>query len=628
MNKRTAADWCVLRVDLSRGTSSISKQNAKFLGGRGENHAVLLDTTPILPLSAGEAPLVWASGPLAGTGFPGASRMQMAARSPLTGGIGSSSAGSDFALKMRLAGFDQLIIVGMAASPVYLVLESGQAWIRNAKEIAGCSVSETDRWLRSREGSMISTAIIGPAGEKECAAACIMFDMGRAAGRCALGAVMGSKNLKAVVVKGKGEIAVTDPVQFDETVARVLKKIEASDVLQAIHRLGTMQVSPANVEPRCNFQAGVVSPEMNEQLNHHAFAPYYVESYGCQGCPVRCGRRYRVSKGQLAGMESTGLHANSVTDFGTRLGIGDPEAIIAAHGLCNDYGLDIDNTSGVIAWAMEAFQRGALNLKDTDGLTLSWGNTDAVLALLPQIAQRRGIGALLASGCVHAAAELGHGSEEFCITVKGQELEEALRPYKGWALGVVVTERGGTHTRGAPVLELGGEIPAEIAGRAGLPQISLEASTCEGKPEVVVYYERLHAVLDSLGVCYFISDWMDPGLPTLEDYSEALSATCGYDTRAEELLLIGERIHTLGRLLNVAYAGFSRANDYPPSRLMSSPIETGDVLSKCEWDRLLDHYYDLHEWNPVTGWPTHQRLVELGLDGYKWALNHKLEGLG
>ena len=212
----------------------------------------------------------------------------------------------------------------------------------------------------------------------------------------------------------------------------------------------------------------------------------------------------RVSKDRLVGMESTGVHANSVTNFGTRLGVEDPEAIIAAHGLCNNYGLDMDTTSGVIAsWAMEAFQR-----------------------------------------------------------------------------------------------------------------------------QVVVYYERLRTVLDSLGVCYFISDWMDPGLPTLEAYSEALSAMCGYDTSAEELLLIGERIHTLGRLLNVAYAGFSRADDYPPSRLMSSPIETGDVLSKCEWDRLLDHYYDLHEWNPVTGWPTHQRLVELGLDGYKWALKHKLEGLG
>lgn len=628
MMERQAADWRILSVDLGKGQLRLSEDYIGFWGGRGENYARLLQMGAHRALTKETGTvLLWAAGPLVGTGFPGASRINLAARSPVTQGIGSSSAGGNFAPTMRFAGFDQLIITGQAPAPVYLVLEEGKAFIKDARPIWGHTVAQSVAWLQKQEGTNLSVAVIGPAGERGVAASCVLFDGGRAAGRCALGAIMGVKRLKAVVVKGKGYVKVADPKRFKQVVHRVLTWIDRSETLRRIGRFGTIQASPAAVEPIRNFQAGVVPHELRERINYEAFSPYFVKQYGCPGCPVRCGRRYRIEAGQFAGKGTNGLHANSITDFGTRLGIFDPEAIIAAHGLCNELGLDIDNASGVIAWAMEAFQRGLLTTKDTEGLELTWGNADVVLTLLTQVAYRRGIGELLAEGCQKAAAALGGGSEEFCIAVKGQELEEALRPWKAWALGVVVAERGGTHTRGAPVIELAGQIPAEIAVRAGLPPKPLPAASYEGKPEVVVYYERLHSVLYSLGVCYFISDWMDPVLPSFPDFSEALSAAVGRDVAPQELVSSGEKIHTLGKLLNIAYAGFTRDDDYPPRRLMDVPIETGELLHKEEWDQMLDRYYSLHGWDLRTGWPLPQRLHDLELESYEWVLRMRDRGL-
>jgi aldehyde:ferredoxin oxidoreductase len=516
-----------------------------------------------------------------------------------------------------MASVDQLLIYNQAENPVYLVLEDGKAALHDAKEIWGKTVSETHRWLRYREGKSISTAIIGPAGESKGAAACIMFDNGRAAGRCALGAVMGSKRLKAVVAKGEGSLQVSDGDGFAQIVEHVRATIMRSKVLQRTKEQGTIQASPVQVEPICNFQRSWCNEEEHRALNAEQFQPFLVRRYGCAGCPVACGGVYETT----TKARSTGLHANSISDFGTRLGIWDPETVIEAHGLCNDLGLDIDNASGAIAWAMEAFQRGLLTVKDTGGLVLKWGNAKAVLALIDQMAYRRAFGAVLSDGCREAATELGKGSEAFCITIKGQELMEALRPCKGWALGVIVSERGGTHTRGAPTIELSGAIPAQIAANAGLPAVELRADSYEGKEKIVAYYERLHAVLDSLGVCYFISDWVEPGLPTLREYSQALSVACGLDIGQEALSASGERIHTLGRLLNIGYCGFTRSEDYPPARLMKEQTEFGHVLEKASWDQLLDRYYKEHMWDPRTGWPTRRLLKELGLAQYAWILD-------
>ncbi len=609
---REASCWVELIVDLSSGKICVEESCPEFLGGRGENHYRLLQmTSPATTALDPNSPFFLASGPLVGTGFPGASRIHLAAKSPINGGLGSSNAGSAFSQKLRLAGFDQIIVIRRAATPVYLVLEKGKATIKKAEQLWGMTIPQADNYLRRWEGENISTAIIGPAGERSVVSACILFDACRAAGRCGLGSVMGSKYLKAIVVKGEGQLKVADKTKFLQIIKTTLQKIEKSKVLRQIQDYGTIHSAPFRVEPVRNFQQGII-PEEAHRIQHEFFLPYRIDHYGCPNCPIQCGVEYHIVEGRFTGKGSTALHANSITDFGTRLGIYDPQAIIVAHGLCNEYGLDIDNASGVIAWSIEAFQRRILTTEDTDGLSLSWGNVKAVLTLLKQIAYRQGIGELLAKGCQAAAVELGQESREFCINVKGQELEEALRPFKGWALGVIVSERGGSHTRGAPLLDLAGGIPPEISARAGLSPEFLPSMTYEGKAQVVVYYERLHAIMDSLGVCYFVSDWVDPDLPSFPEFAEAISAAIGKEFSHQELLKTGERIHVLGKLFNLANTNFRRTDDYPPYRLMHEPIEDGKILAKEEWDQMLNEYYQLHGWDIATSIPNvdkpHSRL--------------------
>lgn len=616
MTSRSASEFVRASVDLTDGRIVYERLTPTFLGGRGENHAHLLRLLKVNPDAARDV-LLFATGPLVGIGYPGASRVNLAGPSPLTGGLGSASAGGPFAAAMRSAGFEQLVVHGVASMPSYLVLRDGVAERKDARAIWGETVDAADAWLRAQEGPEVSTAIIGPAGEHGVMAAAVIFDGRKAAGRCALGALMGRKRLKAVVVpKGDG-LRVRDADRLHDVAADVVARIGRSSQ-DRVRQYGTIELSPVAYEPVCNFQRGVLSEDERRAVVCDRFTPFFVEAYGCPGCPVDCGREYRVESGPFAGARSSGLHANTVTDFGARLGIFDPAAIIAAHGACNRLGLDIDNTSGVIAWAMEAVQRGALRVNDHSAPELSWGNGDGVLTLIEMIARRKGIGNLLADGCVRAARRLGRGSERYAISVKGQELEEILRPYKGWALGVMVSERGGTHTRGAPVIELSGMIPGEIAHMAGVGRSPLDAESYEGKPEIVVFYERLHAVLDSVGMCYSISAWTDPILPSFDDLASALIAAVGGRWTSRCLNRLGEQIHTLGKLYNLHVAGFTRGDDIPPPRLQTESLEGGAILDRSQWDRMLDRYYALHQWGIEDGAPDRACLEDVGLKEFAW----------
>lgn len=615
---RHAADFVRISVDLSDGDFTTEAVASEFFGGRGENNAHLLRLAKQNPATVPDA-LMFATGPLVGVGYPGASRVNLAGASPLTGGLGSASAGGGFAAGMRSAGVEHLVLHSAATTPLYLVVRAGTATLKDARIIWGETVDVADAWLREQEGADISTAIIGPAGENGVMAAAVIFDGRKAAGRCALGALMGAKQLKAVVVVGEERLHVHDKSRLNDLAAELTERIGRSSQAH-VRDFGTIELAPVDFEPISNFQRGRLTQDERKALTCDQFTPFFVEAYGCPDCPVACGRHYRIDDGPLAGMESTGLHANTVTDFGARLGIYDSAAIIAAHGLCNRFGLDIDNTSGVIAWAMEAFQRGALSLEETSGLDLSWGHVDSVLKLIQMIALREGLGSLLADGCCRAAAKLGKGSEKYAITVKGQELEEILRPYKGWALGVVVSERGGTHTRGAPVIELSGKIPAEIVAMAGAGFGALAASDYKGKPEIVVFYEKLHSILDSVGMCYSISAWSDPILPAFDDIAQALEAVVGIRWSGNQLDQLGERIHTLGKLYNARFAAFGRESDYPPSRMQTEQLEGGHVLANADWSAMLDRYYALHGWNLESGCPDSAHLKAIGLSEFAWVI--------
>lgn len=620
--ERNCTNGKILRINLSTGeilTEPVSFYINRFLGGRGINHWLLLkemkaDTSALDP----DSMILFGTGALSGTPAPASGRLNVAGGNPLTGGIGSGSAGGFFASELRFAGYDNIVITGKAEKPSYVWIHNDCVSIRDASGLWGKSTWATQDSIKKKlMDNKIQMVTIGPAGENLVNLSCIMVSPTRVVGRCGLGAIMGSKNLKAIAVRGNGHITLSNEEAFTKVANEMFKKINNSPVLQRSKKYGTIK---ATVPTRSvnNYQDEFVIPELAQKLHHDVFKEKYEgEKYpSCFNCPINCGRMYKVPDGVYEGTVSRKLESNTISDFGAKLGIYDPAAIVKLQAVSDQYGLDIDNTAGAIAWAMECYQKGILSKSQVDGLELRWGNHEAVTDLVRKIAYREGIGDLLSQGCKAASTSIGKQSEKFCIHIKGQELEEAIRRSKAWALGVVVSERGGGHTRGAPLSDLKG-ISSEMGEKLwGVPEAS-DPAIYDGKAKIVVYYERFHSVLDSLGICSLTSNWADPSLPDPNDYARLLSAATGSTITSEELMEIGERIHTFGKAFNMIHAGFSRKDDYPPARLMEEPIQSGpfqgERLRKADWDKMLDEYYSLHHWDRETSWCTKESLELLRL---------------
>jgi len=629
--KNRCTELTVARVDLTRSAISredISHVGSRLLGGRGVNHLLLLEELApgIDPLGADNA-VVFGGGLLVGTDYPGANRLNIASLSPVSGGLGSSSAGGGLSIALRSSGVDHLLLVGRADDPVYITVDETDIRIRDASQLWGMTTRETCRYIRDELGDeSFQIACIGPAGEKLALNACVILTEGRVAGRCGLGAVLGSKNVKAIVVKGSGQ-EFRCGGGFDGQVRRAINKISNSTVLQSLMQTGTVaygttEGDPHRLVPYKNFQ--FTEPARRFRLAD--FEQFHVGRTQVPGCRFSCTQRYEIRDGKYCGTVVEKLEGNSRGNFGERLAIDDAAAVLKAHELCQLLGLDVDNTSGAIAWAFECYQKGLLTSRDTDGLELEWGNDDAVIALVSKCGRREGFGDLLADGCRRAAEKLGRGSEAFCVHIKGQALQETLRAYKGWALGVVVSERAGGHTRGAPCTEFGAvgvdpdsEVWSQDVSQKlfGIPNAG-NPESYENKADLVVYYERFHAVLDSIGLCYFMSNWIDPDLLSPKDIAKAISIALRKRISVDTLMETGERIVCLGKLFNQIHAGFGRADDYPPARLMDEPVETGpykgERLDRGNWDQMLDEYYRIHKWDTSTGYIPDSTLAELGID--------------
>jgi len=610
-------------------TEDIYDIGGRFLGGRGVNNYLLTrELSPgIDPLGSANV-VILGTGLLVGTGYPGANRLNIASLSPLTGGLASSSAGGGLAIALRSAGVDHLLVTGKALKPVYLYVDHTKIEIRDASWLWGKTTRETVSLIREQIGDEnVQVACIGPAGEKLVLNSCIILTGGRAAGRCGMGAVMASKGLKAIAVRGSGRIEVSNTGEFRRQIQKAIGKVRGSKVRQKLAEVGTVSYGTLEGDPyrlvaSRNFQFS----EPTKRFHIAEFEQFRVGHTAVPSCPLSCAQEYRVSSGKYRGCHVEKLEGNSRGDFGERLAVEDAAAVLRAHELCQLFGLDVDNTSGAIAWAFECYQRGLLNTKDTDGLKLEWGNDDVVMSLIEKIANRDGFGDILADGCERAARRMGHGSEEFCIHIKGQALQETLRAYKGWALGVVVSERGGGHTRGAPCTEFG-NVGLGSSKKVWSQNVSEklfaipnagDSISYENKAILVIYYEQFHAILDSIGLCYFMSNWIDPNLLSPDDIATVLSSATGQSVSSDSLMKTGESIVCLGKFFNQIYAGFDREDDYPPERLMCKPVETGpykgERLERTDWDHMLDDYYTIHKWDLKTGSITNALLKELELN--------------
>jgi aldehyde:ferredoxin oxidoreductase len=608
----------ILRVDLTSGEISTKFLNPQWarqtLGGAGLATRYIFDLTSpgIYPLSA-ENVLIFMTGALTGTPSASASRYSVVAKSPQTGYWGQANSGGFFGPALKWGGFDGVIFEGASPEPVYLLIMDGKAELRNASHLWGLSVPECDDRLKSDVGRSVTVACIGPAGENLVRYAAIMNNKNRAAGRTGMGAVMGSKRLKAIACGGTRHISLYDAEEFKRVTQRQHEFMDESILKIGIEAFGTNMIADmVNVRggyPTKNWQFGTF--EQIENVNGQAMTEQVlVEGVRCFACPVACGRGTEIRQGKWQGARGEGPEYETVNTLGAMCGVSDLNAITMANYRCNEYGLDTISTGASIAFAMECFQRGILNTDQTGGLVLEFGDADLVVHLVDLIGRREGVGDLIAEGTRRMADRLGCGSEHFAMQVKGLELPAYdPRAAKLTGLGYVTANRGGDHMNGYIVGPTFIDMPFLIVEESSIrdPFVADPQDV-----QVLIDMENALSVLDALGGCKFMGV-----LLSADEIVDLVRAATGWDFDLDEFRKCGDRLQNMARAYCVR-EGLRRDQDILPERLMLSPLPDGPaqgmLLDRASLESMKDAYYERRGWNITTGIPTPAKLSELGLD--------------
>jgi len=596
----------LLYVDLSKGSFEEHETPAQlaraFLGGRGLGAAILYKelASGVDPLGPKNV-LIFMTAPAVGTPLPACPRWAVVTKSPLTGSYLCASSGGFFGPELRFAGYDGIVIKGKSKKPVYLYINDGKAELRDAKELWGKLTNETELEIRKQlKDNRVRVACIGPAGEQLVKIASIQNDQ-RSIGRGGAGAVMGSKRLKAVAVRGHGKVEVADEEGLMNLTRELRTKMKETQAVKNFSIWGTPQfadpVNEAGIFPTRNFQEGVFEGE--PKTNARAMREQIVKrDTACYACPIACGKYSFIAEGKYAGTMVEGPEYETLWAFGAQCGVDDLGAIAAANMWCDRYGLDTISAGNAIGFAMECYERRLLTPKRCDGLKLKFGNHEVFAELLRKMAHREGVGALLCDGVRVAAKKIGKGSKDFAIHVKGMELP-AYDPRGAWGMALAYSTscRGGCHlkawTLGAEVFEA-----------------KYDRFSTEGKAKLVVGLQNTRAAMDSTGVCIIGSRAIGT-----EEMARIMSTATGWSFTAERILEAGERIYTLERLLAVR-EGITRKDDTLPPRLLNEALPSGPSkgvrLRKEDLDQMLNEYYKLRGWNK-NGVPTRAKLEELEL---------------
>jgi aldehyde:ferredoxin oxidoreductase len=605
----------ILKIDLSSGTTETITMEERlatnYIGGKGFGARFLYDMTgPEIDPLAPENVLMFMPGPMTGTLAP-SMRQVIVFKSPLTGIYADSFHGGVLGPEIKYCGYDGVIITGKANAPAYIYLNDDKVEIRDARFLWGADTYQTyERLYEALEDRTIKIACIGPAGENLVRFALIDCTPHRQAGRCGGGAVMGSKNLKALVVRGGTyPVRVAQPRRFLTLVKRVHERIKRDP---SFHELGTlrdvmghstMAVIPTFNAQRASFDAShkITGPKHRDRI--------WLRHTACMGCVTACSKAGALRRGPYQGTVVENVEYENLALMGTNLGIDHLEGLAYACHLCDLYGLDTMSAGGVIGFAMEAAQRGDLAGGQLGGLDLRFGAYKSVHRLLGMIARREGLGDLLAEGVKRAAKRLGHETYKYALHTKGLEMAGYdPRGLPGQGLGYMTGDKGGEHVQGyMPDFEY-----------RGYPWrgTTLERFGLEGKAEVVIRLQNYQVGTNTLVKCDFVKRYdEDGGSPTPADFADLLSVTTGVSYTPQDIELVGERVWNLVRLYNLR-EGMGRADDVLPYRIreeeLPDPPVRGRKLSQNDQDRMLDEYYQLRGWD-ANGVPTVAKLAELGL---------------
>jgi aldehyde:ferredoxin oxidoreductase len=597
----------ILHIDLSGRRSWVSHVDETYLktyvGGVGLASRLLYEhtkrgTDPLGPENA----LCFAVSAFGGTIVPVGTKHGVASKSPLTGFIAESLASSYFSLAIKRAGYDGIVVTGRAEVPTYLFIDDDTVEFRDASFLVGRGCFETEEAIRAAFGDQnVRVASIGPAGEQLVRFACICNDRGRQAGRTGQGAVMGSKNLKAVAIRGSRPIRVADLAGLKERCLSLIK-LAQGPATEKYRILGTpsnvLAMNRIGVLPTRNFQQTTFehAEEVSGEFMH---AHHTRKAVGCSGCAIACEQVAAVAEGPYAGAV-TSIDYESLYALGPNLGLRYFPAIIQLAAICDESGMDTMSTGVVLGWAMEAFERGLLNAAECDGLELRFGNHEAAVALARKIAAREGLGDLLAEGVKRAAAQLGRGSDQFAMHIKGLEMPGYdPRSLKTFAASLAVGTRGGCHNRSLAY-------EADVKGEVN--RFTVE----KGRGKVIKEKEDLAAVYDTLVLCKFIRGCFSDFFP---EAAELYTLATGIPMTAEEMQTLGERTCTVKKAFNIR-EGWTKADDWLPPRLTSEPIPDGPAkghyITPEELRLEIDDYYEARGWTP-DGLIPRRKLEELGM---------------
>ena len=587
----------ILRVDLTAGSCHTEELDENilhlFIGGKGLGTWILYNemaphTDPLSPDNL----LMFITGPLTGTDAPTSSRFCIMTKSLATHTYMDSYCGGFFGQTLKFAGYDAIVIKGAAKDPKVLVIDDDKAYLEDGKQVWQKTTMETSEHLRANYGADVQTAVVGPAAVRMSPISGIFCGL-RTAGRGGAGAIMASKKLKGITVRGTGTVQVANPKEFEEAVWVAHRMLRMSSQVKRMVDLGTanilLLVNAAGALPTRNFQAGQF--EDAEELSGEVWRKeYWKKDIACFGCPIACSK---IAYSPKRNITIDGPDYETIFALGTNCGVKDREAIFYANYLCDMYGIDTISVGNIIGFVMELYQRGMILKDDLDGIEAKWGNGDAVVQLTEKIAKSEGIGELLQKG-VKEISKHFPGSEDFAMQVKGLEMPGYLpRAAKGIGLSYAISERGACHLRGSPLVEiLGGADPLKVEGKAAL--FKSNQTDC--------------AVINTVILCYFVKFGI-----TLKEVFQIINPCTGFEYRSpKEIDEIGERIITLARLFNTR-EGFSIKDDTLPMRSLSEPLSSGPGKGQVvELDKLRADYYKLMGWDE-RGIPTDETIGRLGL---------------